>query len=106
MDATAHNMLTAQKNNSMKRAELLSTLGAGVLGMGLALLFPNVLAGYAVPILLIGIVAHTVGMFQMRSLEQQANSPRAMWMEALYWLCWLALAGLLVYIIARVMGWA
>lgn len=101
-----HAEMTEQNVTAMKRAELLSTLGAGVLGMGIALLFPNLLAGYAIPILLIGIVAHTVGMFQMRALEQQSSRPRARWMEILYWFCWIVLAALLVYMVVRVIGWA
>ncbi len=106
MTSVQHTALTPQNVNAMKRAELLSTLGAGVLGFGIALVLPNVLAGYAYPILLVGILAHVVGMVQMRSLEQQANSPRTQWMEVLYWFCWLALAGLLVYVVVRVIGWA
>jgi polyferredoxin len=90
----------------MKRAELLSTLGAGVLGFGIALLLPNLLAGYAFPVLVIGILAHVVGMYQMRSLEQEANRPRAAWMDALYWFCWLILAALFVYLGVRAIGWA
>lgn len=99
METAQHTMMTAQNMGAMKRAELLSTLGAGVLGMGIALLLPNILTGYTLPILLVGILAHTVGMAKMRSLEQQANSPRVAWMDALYWFCWLVMAALLIYII-------
>lgn len=90
-----------QQIEKMKSAELLSTLGAGVLGAGIALLIPNLLASYAIPILLIGLVMHSVGMVKMRAHEQQNYSPRVGWMEALYWFCWLALAGLFLYIIIR-----
>lgn len=106
MDATQHTVMTKQNIGAIKRAELLSSLGAGVLGAGLALLLPNILASYAIPILLLGIASHTIGMFQKHSLEEQADSPRVRWMEALYWFCWLALAALLVYIVVRVSGWA
>lgn len=82
-----------------KRAELLSSVGAGVLGAGLALLFANVFAPYAVAILLVGLVSHTWGMYQKHRLETRAQSIRLWWAEALYWFCWLALAALLLVIV-------
>jgi hypothetical protein len=85
----------------MKRAELLSSLGAGVLGAGLALLLPNQLTPYAIPILLLGLISHAVGMSQKHGLEQQGAVVRVWWAEALYWLCWLALAALLILIVIR-----
>ena len=106
MTTTQHTMMTVQKMAAMKRAELLSTLGAGVLGFGIALLLPNLLAGYAAPVIALGFAAHGVGMVQMRSIEQEADRPRAKWMEALYWFYWLALASLLVYVVIRAIGWA
>ena len=99
MDNTPHTPASPHALSRMKRAELLSSLGAGVLGAGLALLVPNLLARYAVPMLLVGLVSHGIGMARMRSLEQQSHMTRVWWMEALYWGCWLALAGVLVYIV-------
>jgi hypothetical protein len=84
-----------------KRAELLSTVGAGVLGAGLALLFAEVLKVYAVAILLVGLLAHTWGMFQKHQLERQVQSDSVWWVEALYWFCWLALAALLLFVVVR-----
>ena len=55
-----------------KRAELLSSVGAGVLGAGIALLLAKALAPYAVAILLIGLGAHAYGMFEKHQLERQA----------------------------------
>ena len=85
----------------VKRAELLSSLGAGVLGAGIALMLPQLLAPYAVPILLLGLISHTVGMSQKHNLDQQGQNARLWWADALYWLCWLALAALFVFIILR-----
>jgi hypothetical protein len=90
-----------ERIGQMKRAELLSSLGAGVLGAGIALLLSNLLASYALPILLLGIVAHTVGMSQKHALEQQGDNTRVWWVEGLYWFCWLALAVLVLYILFR-----
>ncbi len=85
----------------IKRAELLSSVGAGVLGGGLALLAPQVLAPYVIPILLIGLLGHAYGMFQKHQLEQQNTGVRIWWMEALYWLCWLILVLMLAIIVIR-----
>jgi hypothetical protein len=81
-----------------ERAELLSSVGAGVLGAGMALLFAQVLAPYALAILLVGLVAHAWGMFQKHEIERGGSRGRIWWAEALYWLCWISMAALLTYI--------
>ena len=85
----------------VKKAELLSSLGAGILGGGVALLLANLLTPYTIPILLLGLISHGVGMSQKHGLEQQGEVVRLWWAEALYWFCWLALAALLLLIIIR-----
>jgi hypothetical protein len=85
----------------IKKAELLSSIGAGVLGAGIALLLANLLAPYAVPILLLGLISHAAGMFQKHGLEQQGEVVRVWWVEVLYWFCWLGLAALLLFVIVR-----
>jgi len=61
-------MTTSTHITRVKKAELLSSLGAGVLGAGIALLLPNQLAPYAILILLLGLVSHAVGMSQKHQL--------------------------------------
>ena len=85
----------------LKRADLLSAVGAGVLGGGLALVFARALGPYAVPLLVAGLVAHAVGMFAKHRLERRGAAQRLRWAEALYWLCWAALAALAVVIAYR-----
>lgn len=94
-------MTTSTHIARVKKAELLSPLGAGVLGAGIALLLPNQLAPYAIPILLFGLISHAVDMSQKHGLGQQGEAIRVWWAEGFYWLCWLALAALLVLIIVR-----
>jgi len=72
-----------------------------MLGAGIALLLANMLARYAIPILLLGLISHAGGMFQKHGLEQQSESIRVWWADPLYWLCWLALAALLLFIVVR-----
>lgn len=85
----------------IKRADLLSSVGAGVLGAGIALLWADQLAGFALPILLLGLVSHAAGMFQKHGLEEGNHSARVWWADALYWFCWIALAALLLYVMMR-----
>ena len=94
-------MNTAEHIARIKRADLLSSLGAGVLGAGIAFLLPNQLAPYAIPILLLGLISHAVGMSQKHGLEQNGEVVRVWWAEALYWLCWLGLAEMLLFIVIR-----
>ena len=91
-------MNTAEHIARVKKAELLSSIGAGVLGAGIALLLQNLLAPYVVPILLLGLISHAAGMFQKHGFEQQVKVIRIWWAEALYGFCWLALAALLLFI--------
>jgi len=94
-------MTNSTQISRIKGAELLSSIGAGVLGAGIALLLVNLLVPYAVPILLLGLISHAAGMFQKHRLEQQGEVVRVWWVETLYWLCWLGLAALLLFIIVR-----
>ena len=82
----------------LKRAETTSTLGAGMLGAGIALLAFDLLRSYAVPFVLIGLAMHAWGMFDKHRLESGTAIARVWWAEALYWGCWTALVALAVYV--------
>lgn len=94
-------MTTSEHISRIKRADLLSSVGAGVLGAGIALLLVNFLMPFAVPILLLGLLSHAAGMSQKHGLEKQGQIIRIWWAEALCWFCWLALAALLIVILIR-----
>lgn len=85
----------SQRAAAIKRAELLSGLGAGVLGAGLALLVPQLLAPYAAWLLVSGVVAHGVGMTLKHRLER-AVRVEAPWERWLFWGCWAILAAIAV----------
>ena len=93
-------MIDTKRFTLIKRAELLSSLGTGVIGVAIGLMFANILAAYTLLILLLGLISHSLGMFQKHRLEE-CKQLRIWWAEFLYWLCWLALVALLVYIIIR-----
>lgn len=82
-----------------KGAELASGLGAIVLGAGLALVLPEWLRAYGLPLLVGGALVHGVGMTLKYRLEMR-DGPPLWWERALFWLCWLCLAALGVLLAA------
>lgn len=83
-----------------KGADLASGLGAIVLGAGLGQLAPQDLRDLAVPLLVVGIVVHGVGMSLKHRFDRAARQP-LWWEAALFWLCWACLAGMAVWLVAR-----
>jgi hypothetical protein len=94
---TVHGRSTATERTT-KGADLASGLGAIALGAGLALLLPEALRAYAMPLLVGGVVVHGVGMTLKYRLESRDGAP-LWWERALFWLCWACLAALLVWIV-------
>ena len=82
----------------LKSAELLSATGALVLGVGLGAALSTYIGSAAVPLLVAGIASHGWGMLQKHRLEATAAYAPAWWETALYWVCWAALAVLLLLI--------
>jgi hypothetical protein len=85
----------------LKLAELTSGIGALVLGVGLGALFPQWFAPAAGLITLAGVVAHAFGMWDKHRLEAQIHAESTPWVGALYWVCWLMLAGVVIFVVVR-----
>lgn len=86
-----------ENRDSIRRAEILSTTGAGVLGAGIGLLLGRWLAPFALALLVVGIAAHAWGMYARHQLDSRTGVVRARWEEPVYWLCWIALGGVVAY---------
>src|SRR5262245_16174609 len=82
----------------LKSAELLSVAGALVLGVGLGAALSSFIGNAAVLLLVAGIASHGFGMLQKHRLEAEEGYAPALWETALYWVCWVALAGVLLLI--------
>lgn len=81
-------------NSRLKRAELASSFGAGLLGFGLGAMAAPYIADLALYVVVTGALMHGWGMYDKHATERHIGRPEAVWMKALYWSCWLILAGL------------
>ena len=88
-----------------KAAELLSTTGALVLGVGIGLLVPAVGTAIAWLAIALGVLSHGWGMYERHRLDLQAGAALPWWAPLLYWLCWIGLAALAVYFAAQFIRW-
>jgi hypothetical protein len=59
---------------------------------------PQWFAPAAGVIALSGALAHAFGMWDKHRLETQTLREGAWWVVALYWICWLLLAGVVVFL--------
>lgn len=79
-------------------ADLLGTLGAGVLGTGLGVLLARWLAAAALVFVLVGAGLHAHGMRLRHRLDAAAGPVSVGW-SVLYWGCWVALATLILRLV-------
>jgi hypothetical protein len=84
-----------------KWAQTTSSLGAGILGLGLGALLHAYLGRSGLALAALGALMHAWGMWDMRRLETAAGAARPAWSTALYWICWLFLAGLAIRLALR-----
>jgi hypothetical protein len=89
---------------SLKNSELISGVGALVLGAGLGLLAPMLMRRYAVLVVVVGIALHGAGMTLKYHLERRQNGAGVWWERLLFWTCWLGLAVLAVWLTVRLLS--
>ena len=83
-------MAIAVTASRAKVAELMSGVGALVLGVGIGSYFPLSGRSAAMVLILLGAVIHSVGMWEVHRLEAGTRLPR--WTTGVYIVCWLLLA--------------
>lgn len=89
--------------NRLKVAELTSSVGALVLGIGIGSLFPEWFGGVAVVITIVGLILHAFGMWDRHRLESSLATTNPAWVVALYWVCWALLVALFaVLVVVRI----
>lgn len=87
----------------IKGAELISGGGAVVLGAGLGLLAPVLLQRYALPLLVVGVLLHGVGMTLKYRLEAGGRMTPG-WVRALFWMCWASLLATLAWVVYLILA--
>jgi hypothetical protein len=85
----------------LKVAQITSGIGALVLGVGLGAMFATWLRSLAGLITAAGLIVHALGMWDAHRLERRGEAAAAPLVTALYWICWLLLAALLIGILVR-----
>lgn len=86
------------------RAQLLSTVGAALLGAGLALFAAGWLSDWKYVLAAVGLLVHSLGMYGKRAADKRGGRPRPLWEEAAYWSCWVLLAVLAAWMMVTRLG--
>lgn len=95
------NERNAAVSSRLKRAELASSLGVGLVGFALGMWAARFAIDLAFPALGAGVLIHARGMYDKHVIDRRHGRPEAPWMKVLYWLCWLILAGLSAALLYR-----
>jgi hypothetical protein len=83
----------------VKLAELTSGIGAVVLGIGLGALLARWVGVASGAVTVVGVLLHGFGMWDKHRLEAGTPTAGDRTVVALYWVCWLLLAGVLIYLV-------
>ena len=91
----------ARDMRRIRLAELTSSMGAGVLGLGIGVVAAQHLKSVGWLLLFVGVLVHGWGMLDKHRLETGAGMPDVWWSTVLCWICWLVLEALVVYVVVR-----
>ena len=94
----------ATVDRDVRRAQLLSTVGAALAGAGLALFAASWLSDWKYALAGAGLLLHTAGMYGKRAAEARTVTGRPLWEDVMYWGCWVILAGLAAWMMAIRLG--
>ncbi len=82
-----------------KLGQLTSSVGAGILGVGIGAMAVGPLDGLEPAVIGAGLVLHLWGMLDNHRADR--GSPQPWWSTAAYWICWVGLATLVVVVVVR-----
>jgi drug/metabolite transporter (DMT)-like permease len=86
--------------NSRHLNELLSSVGAATLGLGLGSYFSSSINIVEVPLIIAGLISHSIGMYMVRQLDKRSDAlPR--WTMVAYYLCWILLFTMIVFLVLK-----
>lgn len=92
--------MSAAATKARKRADLVSIAGAAIAGTAVGAWLAAPLRPWAALLLIVGLLAHAVGMTARHRLDRAGGPLPPIW-NALYVLCWLAIAGTLALLALR-----
>lgn len=78
-------------------AEITSSVGALVLGIGVGAYIAGSLGNLAAGVFFVGLALHALGMWDKHHIEAKLAAPEPLWAKALFWLCWMMLVGVLTW---------
>lgn len=81
-----------------------SSLGAGILGLGLGILLSNWLDAWTSYLVAAGLFIHGWGMYKLHYGGASSWSKLPGWLKVSVGTCWLALAGLLGWLLVKFLG--
>lgn len=82
----------------------LSAIGAALAGFGVGVLFASALSTLAWPAIAVGIAVHVFGMVGTMRFQSAAGYAPSALERSGYWLCWVIIAGLLIYAAVELAG--
>ena len=78
-------------------AEMTSSVGALVLGIGVGAFIASSLRDVAVGVFFVGLALHAWGMWDKHHVEARLAAPEPVWAKTLFWLCWIMLVAVLTW---------
>jgi hypothetical protein len=82
----------------LRFAEITSSIGAGIIGVGIGVLLASRIGKLAIPTLMLGALLHAWGMFDKHRIERSSSATDPWWSRALCWVCWVALLATALYV--------
>lgn len=91
------NAIETRLVNRLHVAEMTSSVGALVLGIGVGAYISTSLGNLAAAVFFAGVALHAWGMWDQHRIDSRIAQPEPAWSKALFWLCWVMLVAVLIW---------